>query len=60
MHIDPGFPVPQWMIREAVKNELPQTLAALRQRVQTISQHHCARAEHTILAAGMNSSSHQK
>ncbi|MDZ4837822.1 MAG: SRPBCC family protein [Candidatus Melainabacteria bacterium] len=33
MHVDPGLPVPQWIIRKAMKMELPQTLIALRERV---------------------------
>jgi len=53
MYVDPGFPVPQWMIREAVKGELPKTLAALRERVQTIAKQQATREKHTILAAFM-------
>jgi len=33
MHVDPGLPIPQWIIRKAMKMELPRTLIALRQRV---------------------------
>jgi len=51
MYVDPGFPVPQWIIREGVKTELPRTLIALRKRVKAV----CTRTEkmepHTILAA---------
>jgi hypothetical protein len=51
MYVDPGFPVPQWIIREGVKTELPRTLMALRKRVKAV----CAQTEpmesHTILAA---------
>lgn len=33
MHVDPGLPVPQWIIRKAMRSELPRTLIALRKRV---------------------------
>ena len=33
MFIDPGFPVPQWIIREAIKVELPRMLKGVRNRV---------------------------
>ncbi len=54
MYIDPGFLLPQWMIREGVKNELPKTLIALRQRVSAVSQHKAVKERRTILAAFMN------
>jgi len=51
MYIDPGFFVPQWIIREGVKNELPKTLIALRQRVHAVCQHPAVKERRTILAA---------
>ena len=51
MYLDPGFLVPQWMIREAVKSELPKTLIALRERVQTAPQQLAVKDHRTILAA---------
>ncbi len=51
MYIDPGFPVPQWIIREGVKNELPKTLMALRQRILAVSEHPSTKERRTILAA---------
>ena len=36
MYIDPGFFVPQWIVREGVKQELPRTLLALRDRVRGV------------------------
>jgi hypothetical protein len=36
MFIDPGIPLPKWLVREALKNELPQTLIGLRERVHAI------------------------
>lgn len=37
MYIDTGMPVPKWLVREAVKLELPRTLTALRSRVFALS-----------------------
>lgn len=54
MYVDPGFFVPQWMIREAVKSELPKTLTALRDRIQAISIQPAIKKQHTILAALMS------
>jgi uncharacterized membrane protein len=51
MYIDPGFPVPQWIIREGVKSELPKTLIALRERVHAIHEHTAMKEKRTILAA---------
>ncbi len=51
MYIDPGFPVPQWIIREGVKAELPRTLLALRKRVGAVCEDSAALEPHTILAA---------
>ncbi len=51
MYIDPGFPVPQWIIREGVKSELPKTLLALRKRVNAVYHRSEAPEAHTILAA---------
>lgn len=51
MFIDPGFFVPQWIMREAVKGELPRTLIGLRNRVSDVVERSCKLEEHTILAA---------
>jgi hypothetical protein len=53
MYIDPGFPVPQWIIREGVKMELPRTLVALRQRVKDIYTAKLAPEQRSILASGV-------
>jgi hypothetical protein len=36
MFVDPGIPVPRWLIREAVKAELPNTLRGVRNRVEQV------------------------
>jgi Polyketide cyclase / dehydrase and lipid transport len=51
MYIDPGFPVPQWIIREGVKSELPKTLLALRKRCNAVYHRSEAPEVRTILAA---------
>jgi hypothetical protein len=56
MYVDPGFFVPQWIVREGVKGELPRTLKALRKRVEAISNDSEHPEAHTILAANMHKS----
>lgn len=51
IHVVPGIPVPQWLVRQAVKAELPQTLAALRNRVEEICSGAAAPVTRTIAAA---------
>lgn len=51
MFLDPGFPVPQWIIREGVKVELPRTLNSLRARVKSIYTDNAAPAERSIMAS---------
>jgi hypothetical protein len=51
MYIDPGFPVPQWIIREGVKGELPRTLIGLRNKVNAVLAHTECMEKRTILAA---------
>jgi hypothetical protein len=53
MYIDPGFPVPQWIIREGVKAELPRTLLALRQRVKDIYTSKLQPEPRSILASSV-------
>lgn len=51
MFVDPGVPVPKWIVREAVKTELPRTLIGLRERVDEIANHHGNLEAKTIAAA---------
>lgn len=37
MYVSPNFPIPQWLVRQGVKFELPKTLGAFRKRVYEIS-----------------------
>ncbi len=55
MYIDPGFPVPQFIVREGVKMELPSTLIGLRNRVVSLTNTNNLPVKHTILAALNNS-----
>lgn len=58
MYVDPGFFVPQWIMREAVKGELPRTLIGLRNRVSDVVDRQCKLESHTILAASPLSPHH--
>ena len=51
LYIDPGFFVPQWVVREGVKGELPRTLISLRKRVDAVYSHHAPLEKRSILAA---------
>jgi hypothetical protein len=37
MFVDPGMPVPRWLVREGVKSELPHMLKALRNRIDDVA-----------------------
>lgn len=52
MYIDPGMPVPQWIIRKGIKAELPKTLLALRERIKTSDTANGTEPIRTILAVG--------
>jgi len=52
MYIEPGFPVPQWIVRQGVKVELPRTLRALRKRVHAVYRLSQLPERRTILASG--------
>jgi len=58
MYIDPGFFLPQWIVREAVKNELPRTLTALRKRINGVYQGEERPERQTIVAATPKASHH--
>ncbi|MDP3508816.1 MAG: SRPBCC family protein [Candidatus Melainabacteria bacterium] len=58
MYIDPGFFVPQWIVREGVKGELPRTLLALKKRIKAVYEEQESPEKHTILAANLSSVSH--
>lgn len=52
MYIDPGMPVPQWIIRKAIRIELPRTLVALRKRITSSDTAGSAEPVRTIMAVG--------
>ncbi|MBX9672768.1 MAG: SRPBCC family protein [Candidatus Obscuribacterales bacterium] len=58
MYVDPGFFIPQWVVRESVKVELPRTLQALRTRVMAVCDDNERPEVHTILAANINAHPH--
>jgi Polyketide cyclase / dehydrase and lipid transport len=51
MHIDPGMPVPDWLVREAVRHELPNVLTGLRDRLNYLKLNAYAAEKHTVAAA---------
>lgn len=50
MFVDPGMPIPKWLVREGVKMELPGTLKGLRNRVYALKQHPESEETRSILA----------
>ncbi|CAN5333809.1 hypothetical protein BH11CYA1_BH11CYA1_13850 [soil metagenome] len=58
MYIDPGFFVPQWIVREGVKGELPRTLLALKKRIKAVYEEQETPEKHTILAANHSAVNH--
>lgn len=51
MYIDTGLPVPQWIVRKAVRMELPKTLIGLRERLHKQSTIGGAVVTRSIMAA---------
>ncbi|HEY9772253.1 MAG TPA: hypothetical protein V6C81_00430 [Planktothrix sp.] len=53
MFVDPGIPIPKWMVREGVKSELPKTLLGLRNRVDEIVNKGGVPEAHSIMASSV-------
>ncbi len=51
MYLEPGIPVPPWIVRQGVKMELPKTLYSLRTRIYKIYNEHAKLARRNIKAA---------
>lgn len=51
MYLDPGFPVPDWMVRQGVRSELPQVLVGLRDRINELKHNLNASPEKHNIAA---------
>jgi len=54
MFVDPGIPIPHWIVREGVKAELPNTLKGVRARVEAVRLGEQLESK-TIQAARLNS-----
>ncbi len=52
MYLDPGIPVPDWVVRQGVRCELPGCLEGLRRRVGQLRRGNCPAEKRTIVAAG--------
>src|SRR5262249_34688605 len=55
MYVDPGIPVPQWIVRTGVRIDLPNMLVAVRNRVCDLSSGKGQPELRSILAVGMHS-----
>jgi hypothetical protein len=51
MYLDPGFFVPQWIVRKGVSGELPKTLIGIRDRVDQIFKEESRNLEKRTIAA---------
>jgi ribosome-associated toxin RatA of RatAB toxin-antitoxin module len=60
MFLDTGFFVPQWVIREGVKGELPRTLSAIKKRVDAVSSKREVLQAQTIAAVNATDSLAEK
>jgi len=49
--VDTGLPVPEWLVRQAVRIELPTVLTGLRHRVHSLKDPTCTVEKRSILAA---------
>lgn len=36
MYVQPGLPIPQWLVKQAIRIELPHTLQALKNRIEQV------------------------
>jgi ribosome-associated toxin RatA of RatAB toxin-antitoxin module len=57
MLVEPEFFLPQWLVRQGIKIELPKTLTALRNRVDAISKAEAKLETQSILAADSKNNS---
>jgi carbon monoxide dehydrogenase subunit G len=55
LFVELGIPVPQWIVREALRVELPRTLKALRNRINKVYGRGEPPVKKTVLAARMAS-----
>jgi hypothetical protein len=51
LYLDPGMPLPDWLVQQAERHELPLVLSALRDRLNYLKQNTNAVQKHTIMAA---------
>lgn len=52
LFVQPNLPVPQWVVRHAVKAELPHVLKSLRERVRQLATHRDVPADRRLAATG--------
>lgn len=56
MYLDTGFPVPDWIVRQGVRSELPNVLSGLRDRINELKHNGTTPTKHSIVAASAGSS----
>ncbi len=56
MYIDPGIPIPAFIVRQGIRFELPNTLISLRNRIYSIYNDHSRMANQSIKAASVEDS----
>lgn len=54
LYIDPGFPAPDWLVRMAVRGELPNVLTGLRDRIDYLKHNEDAAEKITVKAAALD------
>lgn len=52
LFVQPNLPVPQWIVRHAVKAEIPHILNSLRERVHRLATHKDVPADRRLAATG--------
>jgi hypothetical protein len=50
MYLDPGLPLPDWLVRFGLRHELPSMLRSIKQRVDDLKSADCQKVEHTTQA----------
>lgn len=53
MYCQPGIPVPQWLVRQCIKFELPHTLNGLKNRVDQVYIHNYLPASRRLASSGI-------
>jgi hypothetical protein len=58
MYVQPGFFIPQWLVRRGLRNELPNTLIGLSDRIDAICNHKVTPVMRHLLASNAPAAHH--